>query len=236
MAGIDFGTDNIAAIVTTDHASRVYKGGAVLAKSRLFHKERAKAISILTKGKKHARASSRHLDHLSRKHDGFMRDAMHKISADIIRFCLEHRVGTVVIGTNPMWKQRTDMGGTNNQNFASVPHAMLKWMITYKAKAAGIRVICQEESYTSKADVTAGDQMPVYGKEEGKDTVFSGRRISRGLYRCGNGVVVNADCNGAANILRKAFPDAWDGTYDFRFLARPEAATYQTLNRSRAAG
>ena len=38
-AGIDFGTDNIAAIVSTDHASRIYKGGAVLSESRIFHKK-----------------------------------------------------------------------------------------------------------------------------------------------------------------------------------------------------
>ncbi|WP_051056107.1 hypothetical protein [Cylindrospermum stagnale] len=31
----------------------------------------------------------------------------------------------------------------------------------------------------------------------------SGRRIERGLYRSENGSIVNADLNGAANILRK---------------------------------
>ena len=50
MAGIDFGTDNIAAIVTTDRASRVYKGGAVLAKNRLFHKEKGKSCPDPDKG------------------------------------------------------------------------------------------------------------------------------------------------------------------------------------------
>ena len=236
MAGIDFGTDNIAAIVTTDRASRVYKGGAVLAKSRLFHKEKAKAVRILTKGKRYAHASSRHLDFISRKHDGFVRDAMHKVSADIVRFCREHRVGTIVIGANPLWKQRTDMGKTNNQNFTSVPHSLLRWMIMYKAGATGIRVIIQEESYTSKADVTSKDEIPVFGKPGSEKAVFSGKRIKRGLYRCADGSVVNADCNGAANILRKAIPDAWEKVSDFRFLAYPEAITYQGLNRCRAAG
>ena len=73
VAGVDLGTDNIAAIVTTDHASRVYKGGAVLSENRLFHKERAKAVSILTKGTGKQNAHSRHLDFLSRKHDCFTR-------------------------------------------------------------------------------------------------------------------------------------------------------------------
>ena len=235
MAGIDLGTDNIAAVVTTDLSSRVYKGGAVLSRNRLFHRDRARAVGSLTKGTKHKHAFSRHLDFLSEKHDGFVRDNMHKISADIIRFCAEHRVGTIVIGTNPLWKQRTDMGKANNQKFVSVPHADLRWMITYKARAAGMTVILQEESYTSKADVTSNDPIPVYGSPGAEGTVFSGRRISRGLYRCGDGAVINADCNGAANILRKAFPDAWDGTEDYSFLARPQPVTFQTLNRRRVA-
>ncbi len=84
-------------------------------------------------------------------------------------------------------------------------------------------------SYTSKADVTAGDYIPVYGKDDGK-ACFSGRRIRRGLYRCHDGLVINADCNGAANIMRKAFPDAWGGRTDFRFLAQPEVRGFHELN------
>ena len=80
-------------------------------------------------------------------------------------------------------------------------------MILYKALCAGISVIEQEESYTSRADVTAGDAMPVYGKEKALP-VFSGKRLERGLYLCNHGYCINADCNGAANILRKAFPQA----------------------------
>ena len=62
---------------------------------------------------------------------------------------------------------------------------------------AGIDVIWQEESYTSKADCTAGDFIPVYGKVKGHP-VFSGRRVERGLYLCKDGYCINADCNGAA--------------------------------------
>lgn len=235
IAGIDPGIDNIAAIVTTDHASRVYKGGAVLSQNRLFQKEKARAAGILLKGTTHKRAHSKHLDFISRKHDACIRDMLHKISTDIIRFCEEHRVGTIVLGNNPLWKQRTGMGKVGNQNFVSVPHATLRRMITYKAEAVGIKVIDQEESYTSKADVTSSDPMPVYGKEA-DEPAFSGRRIRRGLYRCRSGLVINADCNGAANILRKAFPDAWSGTDDFRFLAHPGSVSVRDLNQSRAAG
>ena len=234
-AGIDLGTDNIAAIVTTDGASRVYKGGAVLAGNRLFHRERAKAVRALTRGTERRHVSSRHLDRLSEKHGSFVQDMMHKISTDIVRFCIEHGAGTIVIGTNPLWKQGAGMGTRNNQNFESVPHAVLRWMITYKAQNAGITVVCQEESYTSKADVTSGDPMPVFGKTDTGAACFSGKRVGRGLYRCRDGSLINADCNGAANILRKAVPDAWKGRTDYTFLAHPESKGFQSLNRKRAA-
>ena len=233
-AGIDLGTDNIAAIVSTDHASRIYKGGAVLSENRSFHKKRARAVSIMTKGKKHRSAESARLRRLSLHHDGFMRDMMHKISTDIIRYCVEHGVGTLVIGTNRGWKQGADMGKANDQNFVSVPHDRLRKMIGYKAAKEGILIVEQEESYTSKADITAMDPMPVYGEEKG-EPVFSGKRTARGLYACSRGYSVNADCNAAANILRKAVPGAWEGTEDFRFLAHPETMGFKALQRARTA-
>lgn len=234
LAGIDFGTDNIAAIVSTDHVSRIYKGGAVLSANRHFQKKKAQAVGIITKGKKGRSADSACLRRLSLRHDCFMKDIMHKISTDIVRYCVEHGAGTVVMGVNRGWKQEARMGKVNNQNFTGIPHDRLKKMIMYKAAREGIRIIEQEESYTSKADITAMDPMPVYGREDGK-AVFSGSRKTRGLYACSAGYIVNADCNGAANILRKAVPDAWEGTEDFRFLSAPETAGFGDLQRGRTA-
>ena len=234
LAGIDFGTDNIAAIVSTDHASRIYKGGAVLSKSRDFHKRKAEAAGIITKGTERKHADSARLRRMSVHHDCFMKDMMHKISTDIVRYCAEHDVGTIVMGVNRGWKQGSDMGNVNNQNFTGIPHDRLRKMIMYKAAREGIRVMEQEESYTSKADITAMDFIPIYGRENG-NVGFSGKRIKRGLYSCSAGYAVNADCNGAANILRKAVPDAWEGTEDFRFLATPEKAGFKDLQRVRTA-
>ena len=163
-----------------------------------------------------------------------MKDMMHKISTDIVRYCAEHDVGTIVMGVNRGWKQGSDMGNVNNQNFTGIPHDRLRKMIMYKAAREGIRIMEQEESYTSKADITAMDFIPVYGRENG-NVGFSGKRIKRGLYSCSAGYAVNADCNGAANILRKAVPDAWEGTEDFRFLATPEKAGFKDLQRVRTA-
>jgi putative transposase len=39
--------------------------------------------------------------------------------------------------------------------------------------------------------------------------MFSGKRIARGLYRASDGRLINADIDGAGNIIRKVAPDAF---------------------------
>ncbi|WP_367267882.1 hypothetical protein [Okeania sp. SIO2C9] len=41
------------------------------------------------------------------------------------------------------------------------------------------------------------------GREKPDNWEPSGKRVKRGLYRSAAGYLINADCNGAANILRK---------------------------------
>jgi len=81
-------------------------------------------------------------------------------------------------------------------------------MLEYKARWVGIKVIVQEESYTSRANFLGLDSIPVYGKTD-KDPVFSGKRIKRGLYKTSVGQLINSDVNAAYNILRKAIPNAF---------------------------
>ena len=71
--------------------------------------------SILTKGKKHRHASSAFLSNLSLKHDCFLKDQMHKLSTAIVRYCIAHRIGILVVGTNRLWKQHASMSKKNNQ-------------------------------------------------------------------------------------------------------------------------
>lgn len=103
-------------------------------------------------------------------------------------------------------------------------------MIRYKAERIGISVIEQEESYTSKASFLDNDAIPVYG-DEGKH-LFSGRRISRGLYRSKDGTILSSDVNGSANILRKAYPDAFDGITDYGFLQKVKTVKFHELHGS----
>ena len=229
VCAIDLGTDNFAAIVCDDHSSAIYKGGAVLSKIQWFHKQRAKYVSIITKGHEKKHAVSKRLRDLSFHYANFVKDQCHKISRSIIDFCMEHQCGTLILGVNLLWKQRSNMNKINNQNFVSMPITLLRTMITYKALNAGIRIIEQEESYTSKADLIANDRIPTYGVDD-KDASFSGKRIKRGLYRCSNGMILNADCHAEANIMRKAIPDIWKDTRDYTFLSAPDVYGFHKLN------
>lgn len=111
------------------------------------------------------------------------------------------------------------MGKINNQNFVQIPLGDLRQSLSYLCERYGMQYIEQEESYTSKSSYIDNDILPVYKLEQPYQGSFSGRRVHRGLYKSANGVTINADVNGALNILRKAS----GGTLPCKgFLANPQ--------------
>ena len=46
--------------------------------------------------------------------------------------------------------------------------------------------------------------MPIYCDNNHNAYSFSGQRIKRGLYKTGSNKLINADINGALNIMRKS--------------------------------
>ncbi|MEA5471668.1 transposase [Spirulina sp. 06S082] len=93
-------------------------------------------------------------------------------------------------------------GKKNNQKFVQIPTAKLKERLAQLCQQYGINFIETEESYTSKASFLDDDFLPKYG-EKPERWKASGKRIKRGLYCSSNGSLINADCNGSANIIRK---------------------------------
>ena len=114
-------------------------------------------------------------------------------------------------------KQKINLGSGNNQHFVSIPYARFFWILTCVAAKAGIPVIETEESYTSKASLIDKDPIPVYKEGDNSKYQFSGKRISRGQYKSKEGTILNADVNGAGNIIRKVYPNAFDGVTDFSY-------------------
>jgi putative transposase len=195
---IDLGTaENLAACVDTLGNSLLIDARVMKAMNQLWNKK----VSTRKEGKPEAYWDS-WLDRATRKRNHQMRDGINKTAKMIIDHCLKHGIGTLVIGWNEGFKSNANMGRLNNQKFVQMPLGKLKDRLKQLCELHGIRFEVTEEAYTSKASFLDGDSLPKYG-EKPEGWKASGKRFERGLYRSGNGSVVNADLNGAANILRK---------------------------------
>lgn len=208
---IDLGLNNLATIVTnTEMKPILFKGGKIKAINQWYNKKRSYYVSILRNGlqKNEGQHHSKYLNKLNQKRHYRIKDLFHKISYQIIQKAKEENIDTIIIGKNENWKQESNMGTKNNQNFVQVPHTVLINMIKYKAEFLDIAVIMTEESYTSKASFLDEDEIPTFQAGNQEKHVFSGKRVKRGLYRSKLGILINADVNGAYNILRKVVPNA----------------------------
>jgi len=207
-AGCDIGLNNLATLASDKpgFVPRIVNGRPVKSINQFYNKRRAEWQSRLGEaGKMH---TSRRLERLTTKRTRRIDHYLHTASRHIIDLLVAAGIGTLCIGKNPLWKQEAHMGKRGNQNFVSVPHARFIELLTYKAALVGIQVIVTEESYTSKASFLDADPLPVYGVQE-TPPVFSGNRVTRGLYRTADGRHINADVNGAYNIVRKVAPEAF---------------------------
>ena len=229
-AAVDFGVDNTMAVVSDTGKSILFKGRFIKSVNQYFMKKKAERISLMSKGKETTeRVWSKYLDRLSAYRTSYIRDCFHKMSRKLLVWCQRNDIGCLVLGSNVFWKQNSCIGAVNNQNFVSIPFEMLKSMIELKACEYGVTVVRNEESYTSKASFLDGDDIPVYAEGDGTKHHFSGKRIQRGLYRSSDGTVLNADINGASNILRKAGCDT--SSVVLTNLLNPEVFAFSDLNR-----
>ena len=142
-------------------------------------------------------------------------------SQKIINYCIDNNIGNIVIGKNEQWKTNINLGRKNNQNFTGIPFNRLIDMIQYKAEAFRIKVSITEESYTSKSSFLDLDVLPKFSDKSSIKPTFSGSRITRGLYKTKN-IVINADVNGAYNILRKI---------DFNLFSKEDISKVQYIPR-----
>ena len=195
---IDPGLNNIVSIYNNiGIRPLLYNGRPIKSINQYYNKTNAKLCSELPANIK----SSKRLKQLSLKRANKIDYEMHKISTHIINEAVKNDISKIIIGNNVGWKESINIGRKNNQNFVNIPHTKLFNQLLYKGLLNGIEVIFTEESYTSKASFFDKDELPIYGQNDNHK--FSGRRISRGLYKDSKGNLWNADLNGGGNIMRK---------------------------------
>ncbi len=199
ITAIDLGVRNLITMVNNNGLKPfVIKGGVVKSINQYYNKKRARIQSVYDR---QGIKTGKTIQKLTNKRNRKIHDYFHKISRKIIEYCVFHDIGIIVIGYNPDWKQKCHLGKKNTQNFVTIPYYRLIKHLEYKAEEQGIMVIKQEESHTSKCSYLDNEPIEHHDK-------YLGRRIARGLFKSHKGTIINADVNGAYNILKKVFLNA----------------------------
>ena len=199
---IDVGVNNFVTSITNEGESFILDGRRLKSINQWFNKNNARLLSIKDKQKITFKTKQQAL--LERKRNNSINDYISKCARHIINYSLDHNIGNIVIGYNPKLQNETNLGKRNNQTFVNIPFGKLQNKLAYLSEYYGIRLIKQEESYTSKASFFDRDDIPSFTNSDEKDYMFSGKRIKRGLYKTSTGSLINADVNGALNILKKS--------------------------------
>ena len=200
---LDLGINNLVTAVSNIGKSFIIDGKRLKSINQWFNKENARLQSI--KDKQHfGRKPTNRQKVIARNRNNKVNDYMSKTSRKIINYCINSDIGTLVVGYNESFQCNSHMGKQNNQNFVNIPYGQLRHKLEYLCKLNDIVFVKQEESYTSKASFWDKDIIPAYNADNPKDYQFSGRRLHRGLYKTASGKIINADVNGALNIMRKS--------------------------------
>jgi len=194
--GVDLGVSNFAAVVSnTGMKPVVVDGRFVKSVNQLWNKKKAhyQEMAERINGKK----KTRKLDIIAEKRNRQVKDFLHKASRYITDLAIALNVTVIYIGKNTGWKQGVNLGKHTNQIFTQIPYARFIDQLTYKCASVGVTVITVQESHTSKTSFLDLER-PCH------HDLYVGKRIKRGLFRSSNGTLINADVNGAYQIMRKA--------------------------------
>lgn len=197
VAAIDIGVDNFITMVNNiGEKPIVVKGGVIKSINQFYNKRKAEIQSELKKSNK--KDWSRRLQTITDKRYEMIKYQMHCISKYVVDWCILYGVDTLLVGHNDEWKQNNK----GMQNFTYIPYELFIKMLAYKCENRGIRFIENEEAYTSGTSFVDNEK-PV------KENYNKKRRVHRGLFIGNNGIRINADVNGAYQIMKKVIPNAF---------------------------
>lgn len=200
---IDLGVNNLATCVTNRGKSFIVDGKKLKSINQWFNKYNAKLQSIKDK-QGYGKTLTMKQKYIWNKRNNRVNDYLSKSARIIINYCLENNIGTLVCGYNNDFQRNSDIGKKNNQNFVNIPFSKLQSKLEYLCEFYGIKYVDQEESYTSKASFFDMNIIPEYKEKDNIEHSFSGKRVRRGMYKTLKGYILNADVNGALNILKKS--------------------------------
>jgi putative transposase len=201
ICGIDLGINNFATVSNNANLSSFIINGKIIKSFNQYYNKKKATIQSNLK-KVNSKDWSNKLEQLLDKRNNKVKDYMHKTSRYIIDWCVLNNIDTIVIGNNNQWKQNSNMKRKTNQQFVTIPYEMFINQVIYKGQSNGIRVICNDESYTSGTSFLDCEE-PIKANYNKK------RRIKRGMFKSNQGILINADLNGSYQIIKKVFPNAF---------------------------
>ena len=183
-AGVDLGICNPAAVAFPDEAL-LYPGDTLREDKHYFQQEEYQTDGPHGPSQKAQWAR----ETLSRRKEHFL----HALSKDIVERCVDHEIGTLVVG-DPSGVDEDDWGRHGNKRLDNWAYKRVMNLLDYKARERGIEVELPDERGTSSSCSVCG--------HEDADS-----RVERGLWKCDRcGVVAHGDVNGADNIRQETLP------------------------------
>ena len=194
IVAIDIGINNFITMVNNISENPIaVKGGIIKSINQFYNKQKANIQSELKKV--NDKDWSKKLQKLTNRRYEMIKYQMHCISKYVVDWCVLYGIDTLVVGHNNEWKQKKQ----GMQNFTYIPYELFIKILSYKCENNGIRFIENEESYTSGTSFLDNED-PI------KENYRKERRVYRGLFIADCGKKINADVNGAYQIMKKVFP------------------------------
>lgn len=199
FVSLDLGVNNLVTLGSNVIEPLIINGRPLKSINQFYNKKIAQAQSELPQGI----YISKKINNLYKRRRFKVDDYLHKTTCFLMNHLVSNQIDTVIIGYNSGWKQDVNIGKKNNQNFVYIPFHRLVEMIQYKCEMLGIHCVLQEESYTSKCSFLDNESVE-------KHDTYLGKRTQRGLFESSKGELINADLNGALNILKKYLQEVWN--------------------------
>src|SRR5208337_1626438 len=220
VMALDLGMKNLVSSACTDGSTSLWTGGELAALERYFEKQKSKTT----------RSLSRNSRDLNQKRSRQRIHVLHCFTKSLVRDAEARGVSTIVVGDLKGIRDDKDRGDSGNQHIHKWPFDTIINLLTYKARLRGIEVVTEKETYTSQTCCRC-------------NTRDKSSRVHRGLYVCKHcGAVMNADVNGAINLLTRYLPGEIHAPWSSGCLAQPASTglpgekpgpQYQPINRGR---
>ncbi len=206
IMAIDLGINNLLTCVVSNNKSFIIDGKYLKSINHFYNKQ----IAYLNSKKPNPKEYTNMEYKITEKRNRRIKDAINKASRQVIDYAIKNNISEIIIGYNKGFK--TNGIKTNNtkkiqrrvnQNFIQIPLSKIKERIKYLSTRYKIKYTEINESYTSICSFYDYEEIRYH-------TRYKGKRITRSLFQTSTGKIINADINGALNIMAKSKTDRND--------------------------